>query len=266
MQIAKKFLTTVDYVAMGICLGNDIGSKCRLSTMLISYKLKLLQRKFSSTIHRVQIKSCHAPIYLRDEDISLINEIFWREDYLFEKMKKRDVFNIIDLGAHIGLFSLWIKSKYPDAIVHCYEPDPENFELLQKNVKQLDGIVLNIEAVGGFPGEAKFYVDSTRHALSSLKESNVKRAVLRNVKTLDDIIDEAGGADLIKFDIEGLEYEVFSRSLKAQNVHQIVGEVHGKSSHVKDFLDLFPNHVKHVKRFSSDMYIVYLHRQMFPSC
>jgi len=212
------------------------------------------------------MKSCHAPIYLRDEDISLISEIFWREDYLFGKMKKRDVFNIIDMGAHIGLFGLWIKGKYPDAIVHCYEPDPENFELLQKNVKQSDGIVLKLEAVGGFPGEAKCYVHSNRHALSSLNDSNGKRTVLRNVKTLDDIIDEAGGSDLIKSDKEGLGYELFSRSLKAQNVHQIVGEVQGKSSHVKDALDLFANHVKHLKRFSSDMHIVYLHRQMFPSC
>src|SRR6266498_4566514 len=41
---------------------------------------------------------------------------------------------IVGGGANIGLFTILMKNKYPDAKIICIEPDPENFELLQKNV------------------------------------------------------------------------------------------------------------------------------------
>ena len=158
------------------------------------------------------------------------------------------------------MFALWIKDKFPTSIVHCYEPDPFSYIMLQKNTKMLNNVFLYQEGVGGSSGEAIFFVDLRRHALSSFRESPDKKPIPCSVKALDDVIDALGRVDLIKFDIEGMEYEVFSRSSKVQDVNHLVGKVHGKEVDVNKFLDLFPGHCKHVKIYSDHMYIIYLHK------
>lgn len=62
------------------------------------------------------------------------------------KMKENDCYSLkllkgndkrplvfIDIGAHIGVFARVIKNKFPDAEIHCIEPDKDNFRLLSLN-------------------------------------------------------------------------------------------------------------------------------------
>ncbi|PLB49731.1 methyltransferase FkbM [Aspergillus steynii IBT 23096] len=41
---------------------------------------------------------------------------------------------VIDIGAHIGMFTLYIKNKYPHARILAFEPAPQTFETLSKNL------------------------------------------------------------------------------------------------------------------------------------
>jgi FkbM family methyltransferase len=170
------------------------------------------------------------------------------------------------LGAHIGLFTLWIKHRFPTSTVHCYEPDPYSYSLLQNNTKFLNNVFLHPEGVGSSSGEATFFIDRRRHALSSFRESPDKEPISCSIKALDDVIGALGSVDLIKFDIEGLEYQVFSNSSTVQYVNHLVGEVHGHAVDVNQFLSLFPNHCKHIKSYSNEMNIVYLHRVAKGTC
>ena len=43
---------------------------------------------------------------------------------------------IIDVGAHIGTFSLLAAKTFPSAHVVAFEPDPDNFILLQTNIRR----------------------------------------------------------------------------------------------------------------------------------
>jgi len=43
--------------------------------------------------------------------------------------------NIVDVGAHIGAFSIYAATKYPHARIYSYEPDPQNYEKLIKNIE-----------------------------------------------------------------------------------------------------------------------------------
>ena len=43
---------------------------------------------------------------------------------------------IIDLGAHIGMTTLYFKRLFPQARLTAYEPIPANFVLLKKNVEE----------------------------------------------------------------------------------------------------------------------------------
>src|SRR5689334_15143927 len=44
---------------------------------------------------------------------------------------------IIDIGANVGLFALYMKLNEPDAVIHCYEPVPSTVQLLVENTKSL---------------------------------------------------------------------------------------------------------------------------------
>jgi FkbM family methyltransferase len=57
---------------------------------------------------------------------------------------------ILDVGANVGSFAAWALKRWPGAHVHCYEPLPENFALLKKNLGSLEGqsISLNNFAIG----------------------------------------------------------------------------------------------------------------------
>jgi FkbM family methyltransferase len=42
---------------------------------------------------------------------------------------------ILDIGANVGAFASWASVRWPGCEIHCYEPDPTNFKLLQKTAK-----------------------------------------------------------------------------------------------------------------------------------
>ena len=44
---------------------------------------------------------------------------------------------ILDIGANIGAFARWAVDRWPGCKIHCYEPDPGNFHLLQRTVCEL---------------------------------------------------------------------------------------------------------------------------------
>ena len=44
---------------------------------------------------------------------------------------------ILDIGANVGSFAAWALKRWPGCHVHCYEPLPDNFVLLKKNLGSL---------------------------------------------------------------------------------------------------------------------------------
>src|SRR5215470_12198605 len=44
---------------------------------------------------------------------------------------------ILDIGANVGGFAAWASQRWPASLIHCYEPLPDNFALLQKNLAPL---------------------------------------------------------------------------------------------------------------------------------
>ena len=62
-------------------------------------------------------------------DKSILTEIILTEKYFpkWLKLKKNPI--IIDLGAHIGIFSVLINSKFPTSQVYAIEPEKNNFNL-----------------------------------------------------------------------------------------------------------------------------------------
>src|SRR3989339_2249547 len=69
-----------------------------------------------------------------DADQSVFREIFLDRDYLMceDVIKKAKV--ILDIGAHIGLFSIYCRCLNNGVKIFSYEPDERNYLILKKNL------------------------------------------------------------------------------------------------------------------------------------
>lgn len=85
----------------------------------------------------------------RHETEYLYKEIFEDEAYIPAgglEMPERPV--VVDVGANIGMFSLWAAGKWPGARLFSFEPVPRTFEALRRNVAHLPDVKVFNLALG----------------------------------------------------------------------------------------------------------------------
>ncbi len=266
VELIGKMNTLWRYAKVGWERGADWRSKCLLATMLPRFKLARALGINSERIYCATLRwrGYFLPFYFRAQDIFIMYEILAGNPYIPAWLDQSPPNHIVDLGAHIGLATLSFKAHFPGAFIHCYEPDPDNFQLLKLNTAGLPGVFLHPEAVGARSGEAVLYVNHQRHSASSLKPERKGEAMTEVrcvVKALDEILAMIGSVDIIKFDIEGLEYEVFASSRLAQSVKCIVGEMKAEFADLERFLALFPGHDARWVSVAQKMYLIYLWRR-----
>ena len=64
----------------------------------------------------------------------IFKEVFEDEVYLKHGIRLNEGAVVFDVGANIGLFTLFVNRKCPTAQIYAFEPLPPNFELLRANV------------------------------------------------------------------------------------------------------------------------------------
>jgi len=166
----------------------------------------------------------------------LFSEIFLDSIYFFETKSQNP--RIIDLGANIGLTTIFFKMLYPAAEITAIEASPGTFSYLEKNTGDLDGIELINKAASDKIGNVEFF--SVRNELGDGQNSVFRMDNYHNASEqvptflLSEIITE--NLDLLKIDIEGGELAVF-RDLKAHNslkyVDKIIMEYHHRQCGVE---------------------------------
>lgn len=143
-------------------------------------------------------------------DVSSIFECWLFKEYLPKDTQTLKAgATVVDIGASIGLFSLYAAAEHPKNRIFSYEPAPRSFQLLSENIRanNLEKKVKAYNAaITSTKGERPFYVP----VYETLGTLYVKKGVRMNVKglTLDDVIAEAGNIDFLKMDTEGAEYEI----------------------------------------------------------
>jgi FkbM family methyltransferase len=142
---------------------------------------------------------------------------------------------ILDIGSNIGASVLYFHERFPGATIFGFEPHPDTFAVLQKNVAQLSGVrVFNYglgaanQRIAARADQVNFGAFNTR---GEFKDRGYPDSPVEcEVRRLDDVLRELGIAqvDLIKIDCEGAEADVFSTlSDEVLNRCQwIVGEFH----------------------------------------
>ncbi|MGB9274320.1 MAG: FkbM family methyltransferase, partial [Terrimicrobiaceae bacterium] len=73
--------------------------------------------------------------FRNDTELQVIyDDIFAKNTYFFRSESPEPY--IIDCGGHIGLAVLYFKGLYPRSRIVTFEPNPETFSLLERNIAQ----------------------------------------------------------------------------------------------------------------------------------
>jgi FkbM family methyltransferase len=122
-------------------------------------------------------------------------------------VKKGDV--AVDIGAHIGYYTLLLaKLVGKSGEVIGFEPDPDNFQLLKKNVmvNGYTNTILEYKAVSNKLGAVTFYRSALSSGQGKLHNSDNCEPVQVDAVTLDSYFEGyERGIDFIKMDAEGAE-------------------------------------------------------------
>jgi len=158
---------------------------------------------------------------------------------------------VLDIGAHIGVFSILASMYAKNGKVYSFEPTPESFDLLKQNIKlnKAENIVPINKAVSDKNGEKEFYISSKNqggNALFPSKESEINKIIVQTT-SLNKFIKEnkISQIDFLKIDCEGGEYEIlFSCSDDTLNIidkismeYHYIGNNSPYSSELKGFLE-----------------------------
>lgn len=131
---------------------------------------------------------------------------------------------VVDIGAHIGYYTLiFAKLVGPTGKVFAFEPDPENFSLLKKNIEMngYKNVILVQKAVADKNSKIKLYLSEKNKGDHRIYDSFDNREVVEveAIKLDDYLKDYLDKINFIKMDIEGAEGGAIlgMKNLLAQN-------------------------------------------------
>jgi FkbM family methyltransferase len=185
--------------------------------------------KHNDSIELKKIKINDKIIYYNDRlsMINCIDEIFFQNTYNFITETQNSKIKIIDCGAYIGLSILYFKELFPNSEIIGFEPDPQNFDTLSKNIESFgyNNIEIYNKAIWINNEDVSFSQTGTMSSSINGLYENVKKINVQSIRLKDLLIDRI---DLLKIDIEGVEYDVIkdcSENLKFAD--KIFIEYHG---------------------------------------
>jgi FkbM family methyltransferase len=144
---------------------------------------------------------------------------------------------VIDVGAAFGFYTILASKRVgQQGKVVAIEPQPDNFEMLNRNIrlnKLANTTTLNY-AVSSKKTTLKLY--STYSVIKERAGQNLQSYIEVRSDTLDNLLRRVGidRVNWIKIDVEGAEYEVLSgaKEILSANKHiYILVEVHGKGTY-----------------------------------
>jgi len=191
---------------------------------------------------------------------------------------------VLDVGAYVGIYSLWVSRLVGDGFVIAFEPNPIAYRWLISNI-ELNGAT-NIKALpyalGDEIARQRLYIAGENIETSSLIMNHITKNPIGRypivgefvvpVVTLDYVIDKSmeivgrpvRHVDLVKVDVEGYEMRVLrgaERALREGLIDRFVIEVHTDQVSTKDLVRYLANHgytTDKVVRFGNVKDIVYL--------
>lgn len=127
------------------------------------------------------------------------DDIFEKRTYVQHGIRLEDVDCVFDVGANIGLFTLFIARHCPHATIYAFEPAPPSFALLEENTRRhAPGARLFRHGLAAAPGEAELTFYPASSGMSSFRaDLDEEKAALLAVFESQRRKGEAGMAEIL---------------------------------------------------------------------
>jgi FkbM family methyltransferase len=152
----------------------------------------------------------------------------------------------LDIGAHVGCFSVAFARMHPGARIDAYEASPSTAEYLMRNLAdnnlggRVHGNNLAVQGVAGTLELSDNGAASGHNGVLHLAEGG-PRVSVRSVSMAEALTASGRTADLVKIDTEGGEYDMVlgSRPEDWAGVRRVVLEYHDLPGHSWEELEEF---------------------------
>ena len=187
-------------------------------------------------------------------DYSIINNMFTQGNHSDAVFKLPYGSNVIDIGAHIGSYSLMVKKRRPDLNVYAVEPDLENIALLKKNIAEngLDVTVIPYAISNTHSKKVlhhhKFNFGAHTLVIGEVEHYSNEYDGGQEVEciTLGELFSmiNVDKADFIKMDIQGEEVNIFKQLSTDMALLNKIGMMNVEAHPLNDDFKTFNNSVR----------------------
>lgn len=180
------------------------------------------------------------PLDIEDDPQGGVAKIIMREienNYQLDEIDFQPGDVVIDIGAHVGIVSIYLAKKYPDITIYAYEPTAENFERLTSNIYSNDDMRNIIPYNKAITGDGRDFIisgnpSSNTGGMSAFTTPNGHSQKVSSSTLMEEVehilnrhkIDQV---KLLKIDCEGAEYEVLQAAESSlSKIQHLRGEFH----------------------------------------
>jgi len=121
---------------------------------------------------------------------------------------------VIDIGANVGYYTLYLSKFLKTGKIISIEADPETCSVLKKNceLNNMKNVIIHNFAISNKSGQITFYKSETHSGENSIYSSGIKNkksSISIPASTLDKMLkSNYPKIDFIKIDVEGAEFDV----------------------------------------------------------
>jgi FkbM family methyltransferase len=154
-------------------------------------------------------------------------------------LRPDEVKTVLDIGANVGATALYFARLFPNARIYAFEPAPDNFAVLSRNIANSDRIRGFNFGLGAEDAELElFHSDNpvnfggySLHPAGSDTSKKIRIRIRNAAAVLSELSLEK--IDIVKVDTEGAEYDILTAFPERilQTAKYVTGELHGN----KDF-------------------------------
>jgi len=177
-------------------------------------------------------------------DVSIIIESFMHQMYNLKTLPKKPINTIVDIGGHIGSYSVHLAQTFPEATIYIYEPMAENYMMLLENIRGLRINPMNAAVYGAQKPSTtihKYPLDRSGNPNTgaSILQYDDKEGEFQTI-SIKQLQEDVGDIDLLKLDCEGGEYSILPE-MDFSKVGYVMIEFHTDINGYKFPDDDFPN-------------------------
>ena len=192
-------------------------------------------------------KHSNRTVTLPSEELFRVKNIFYDQEYSIKrKFLPSTPITVVDIGANVGLFTLYMQLTQSVDAIHCFEPSPASLELLRHNTAGLNNIHVHPCGLSNRDGNADLMLHPQNTGQNTILTEPADGAETVAVQVVD-----AGRAfnhlglgyvDVLKIDTEGSEVPILE-SLRERlgYVGVILLEYHSEADrrHIDQLLSRF---------------------------